>query len=162
MSPWKEKKTISPERLEERVKELRASGKKIVTLNGSFDLLHAGHLKMIHEASQQGDVLIVALNSDTSIKAYKSPLRPIIPLEHRLEMMAALEFVDFVTFFDETDPIALLEKIKPDVHCNGSEYGENCIEADVVKKHGGKIHIVRLAPGLSTTKLIEKIKTCVS
>ncbi|MCB1116364.1 MAG: adenylyltransferase/cytidyltransferase family protein [Chlamydiia bacterium] len=162
MSPWKEKKCISPDKLEETVKELRASGKTVVTLNGSFDLLHAGHLKMIHEASLQGDVLIVALNSDASIKAYKSPLRPIIPLEHRLEMMAALEFVDFVTFFDETDPIALLEKIKPDVHCNGSEYGENCIEAETIQKHGGKIHIISLVPGLSTTKIIEKIKTCVS
>lgn len=162
MSPWKEKKFISPEKLEETVKELRASGKTVVTLNGSFDLLHAGHLKMIHEASLQGDVLIVALNSDASIQAYKSPLRPIIPLEHRLEMMAALEFVDFVTFFDETDPIALLETIKPDVHCNGSEYGENCIEAETIKKHGGKIHIISLVPGLSTTKIIEKIKTCVS
>ncbi|MCB1082296.1 MAG: adenylyltransferase/cytidyltransferase family protein [Chlamydiia bacterium] len=153
---------MSPDKLEETVKELRASGKTVVTLNGSFDLLHAGHLKMIHEASLQGDVLIVALNSDASIKAYKSPLRPIIPLEHRLEMMAALEFVDFVTFFDETDPIALLEKIKPDVHCNGSEYGENCIEAETIQKHGGKIHIISLVPGLSTTKIIEKIKTCVS
>lgn len=161
MSPWKEKKYIPPEKLEEKVKELRAAGKTIATLNGSFDLLHAGHLKMIHEASEQGDVLILALNSDASIKKYKSPLRPIVPLEHRLEMIAALEFVDFVTFFDETDPIALLEKIKPDVHNNGSEYGENCIEAEVVKKHGGKIHIVKLVPGLSTTKLIEKIKSCV-
>lgn len=161
MSPWKEKKYIAPDKLEEKVKELRSAGKTIATLNGSFDLLHAGHLKMIHEASEQGDVLILALNSDVSIKKYKSPLRPIVPLEQRLEMIAALEFVDYVTYFDETDPIALLEKIKPDVHNNGSEYGENCIEAEVVKKHGGKIHIVKLVPGLSTTKLIEKIKSCV-
>lgn len=161
MSPWKEKKYILPETLEEKVKELRAAGKTIATLNGSFDLLHAGHLKMIHEASEQGDVLILALNSDASIKKYKSSLRPIVPLEHRLEMIAALEFVDYVTSFDETDPIALLEKIKPDVHNNGSEYGENCIEAEAVKKHGGKIHIVKLVPGLSTTNLIEKIKSCV-
>jgi rfaE bifunctional protein nucleotidyltransferase chain/domain len=161
MSPWKEKKYISPEKIEEKIKELRTFGKKIATLNGSFDLLHAGHLKMIYEASKQGDVLIVALNSDASIKKYKSPLRPIVSLEHRLEMIAALEFVDYVTYFDETDPIALLEKIKPDVHNNGSEYGENCIEAEVVKKYGGKIHIIQLIPGLSTTKLIEKIKSCV-
>lgn len=161
MSPWKEKKYISPEHIEEKIKELRAAGKTIATLNGSFDLLHAGHLKTIHEASMQGDVLILALNSDASIQKYKSPLRPIVPLEHRLEMIAALEFVDYVTYFDETDPIALLEKIKPDVHNNGSEYGEKCIEAEVVKKHGGTIHIVKLVPGLSTTKLIEKIKSCV-
>ncbi|MCB1072373.1 MAG: adenylyltransferase/cytidyltransferase family protein [Chlamydiales bacterium] len=161
MTPWTKTKYILPEKLEEKVAEIRKSGKTIATLNGSFDLLHAGHLKMIHEASQQADVLILALNSDASIKKYKSPLRPIVTLKHRLEMVAALEFVDYVTYFDETDPIALLEKIKPDVHNNGSEYGENCIEAEVVKKHGGKIHIVKLIPGLSTSKLIEKIKTCV-
>jgi len=161
VSPWTEAKYISPAKLEEKVAEIRKSGKTITTLNGSFDLLHAGHLKMVHEASQQADVLILALNSDASIKKYKNPLRPIVALEHRLEMIAALEFVDYVTYFDETDPIALLEKIKPDVHNNGSEYGENCIEAEVVKKHGGKVHIVKLIPGLSTSKLIEKIKTCV-
>ena len=77
-------------------------------------------------------------------------------------MMAALAFVDFVTCFDETDPRALLEIIRPHVHSNGSEYGENCIEAEVVKKHGGKIHIVQLVPGLSTSNLIKKIvETCV-
>lgn len=161
MTSWKEAKYISPEKLEEKVAEIRKSGKTIATLNGSFDLLHAGHLKMIHEASEQGDVLILALNSDASIKKYKSPLRPIVSLQHRLEMVAALEFVDYVTDFDETDPIALLEKIKPDIHNNGSEYGEECVEAEVVKKHGGKIHIVKLVPGLSTSNLIEKIKSCV-
>ena len=111
MSPWMEAKYIPPEKLEEKVAEIRKLGKTIATLNGSFDLLHAGHLKMIHEASQQGDILILALNSDASIKKYKSPLRPIVSLEHRLEMIAALEFVDYVTYFDETNPIALLEKI---------------------------------------------------
>lgn len=161
MTPWTKTKYIAPEKLEEKVAAIRKLGKTIATLNGSFDLLHAGHLSMVHEAAQQADVLILALNSDASIKKYKSSLRPIISLEHRLEMVAALEFVDYVTSFDETDPIALLEKIKPDVHNNGSEYGENCIEAEVVKKHGGKVHIVKLIPGLSTSKLIEKIKTCV-
>ena len=161
MSPWKEAKYISPDKLEEKVEQIRRAGKTIATLNGSFDLLHSGHLKMIHEASEQGVVLILALNSDQSIKKYKSPLRPIVPLEQRLEMIAALEFVDYVTFFDETDPICLLEKIKPDVHNNGSEYGEDCIEAETVKKYGGRIHIVKLVPGLSTSKLIEKIKSCV-
>lgn len=161
MSPWKEAKYISPEDLEERVLQLKKEGKTIATLNGSFDLLHVGHLKMIHEASKQADSLIVALNSDASIKKYKSPLRPINLLEHRLEMMAALEFVDYVTFFEETTPIALLEKIRPNVHVNGGEYGEACIEADVVKKYGGKIYIIQLVPNFSTSKLIEKIQSCV-
>jgi len=161
MSPWKEQKYIAPEALMEKVLQLRQEGKTIATLNGSFDLLHAGHLKMIYEASEQADVLLMALNSDSSIQKYKSPLRPIVPLENRLEMVAALQFVDYVTYFDETDPIAFLEIVKPDVHVNGAEYGDECIEAKVVKNHGGRIHIVQLVPGLSTSNLIKKIKSCV-
>jgi D-glycero-beta-D-manno-heptose 1-phosphate adenylyltransferase len=155
-------KWIDPLQLEARVEDLKKSGKTIATLNGSFDLLHAGHLHMIYEASLQADLLIMALNSDSSIKKYKSPLRPIVPLEYRLRMIAALEFVDYVTTFEETDPCILLSKIKPHVHVNGAEYGANCIEADVVKSHGGRIHIVELVPGLSTSSLIKKIvDTCV-
>lgn len=153
---WK-KKFIDPVKLPEKISELRSSGQKIATLNGSFDLLHAGHLHMIHEASQVADILIVALNTDRSIQEYKSPLRPIISLESRLQMMAALEFVDFVTCFDEVDPRNILEIIKPNIHVNGAEYGSNCIEADTVLKHGGKIHIVSLIPGLSTSQIIHKI-----
>ncbi len=155
-------KVIEPHLLEEKVAELRSGGKKIATLNGSFDLMHAGHLEMIYQASLCADVLILALNSDASIKQYKSPLRPIIPLEFRIKMMAAIEMVDFVTWFEETDPRQILGLIKPDVHVNGAEYGENCIEADVVRAHGGKIHIVSLVPGLSTSQIIKKIvETCV-
>ena len=154
-------KWVDPSRIEEHVQSFKNEGKTIATLNGSFDLLHAGHLHMIYEASQQADILIVALNSDSSIKKYKSPLRPIIPLESRLRLMAALEFVDYVTMFEETDPRALLAKIKPHVHVNGAEYGAHCIEADVVLQHGGKIHIVELIPGLSTSAIIKKIvETC--
>lgn len=159
--PWSvysKRKIIAPASLQERVASLRHSGKTIVTLNGSFDLMHAGHLHMIFEASKMGDILIVALNTDRSIQEYKSPLRPIIPLEYRLQMMAALEFVDFVTWFDETDPRAILEIIRPDIHVNGAEYGQNCIEADVVKSHGGTVHIVTLVPGLSTSQILQKIK----
>lgn len=153
---WK-KKLILPKDLANTAEEIRKSGKKIATLNGSFDLLHAGHLQIIYEASQMGDVLILALNSDASIKQYKSPDRPIIALDYRLQMVSALEFVSYVTWFEETDPLVLLDKIRPDVHVNGSEYGENCIEADVVKSHGGRIHIVKLVPGLSTSQVISKI-----
>ena len=154
-------KWIDPSKIEETVDNLKKNGKTVATLNGSFDLLHAGHLHMIYEASQQADVLILALNSDSSIKKYKSPLRPIVPLEYRLRMIAALGFVDYVTTFEETDPRALLNKIKPHVHVNGAEYGANCIEAEVVKSHGGRLHIVELIPGLSTSVLIKKIvDTC--
>ena len=151
-------KIIEPKDLEAKVQELRSEGKTIATLNGSFDLLHAGHLEILTQGSAQADVFIVALNSDASIKGYKGPDRPIIPLFFRMQLMSALECVDYVTSFDEADPRNLLSKIKPDVHINGSEYGENCIEADVVKAHGGRIHIVPLVPGLSTSALIQKIK----
>lgn len=154
-------KLIAPEDLEKTVAVLRKEGKTIATINGSFDLLHPGHLHMLYEASLQADVLIVALNSDASIKKYKSAKRPILTLELRLQMMSALGFVTYVTFFEETDPIALLKKIRPDVHVNGSEYGENCIEAEAVKAGGGRLHIVKLIDGLSTTQLIQKILTCV-
>jgi rfaE bifunctional protein nucleotidyltransferase chain/domain len=151
------KKLIRPENLEEKVAEIRKSGKTIATLNGSFDLLHAGHLFMIHQAKLQADVLIVALNSDASIRAYKSPKRPIIPLLYRLEMMAALEFVDFVTSFEETTPCNILYKIRPEVHVNGIEYGENCVEAVAVRSVGARLHLVPRIPSLSTSAIIEKI-----
>ncbi len=121
--------------------------------------MHAGHLHMIYEASKQADVLIVALNTDDSIRKYKGETRPIVPLTYRLQMMAALSFVDYVTYFSEEDPIRILSLIKPDVHVNGSEYGENCIEAETVKKYGGRMHIVALKKGLSTSEIINKIKT---
>src|SRR5262245_48150077 len=118
------RRVIDPSKLEETVAQLKIQGKTIATLNGSFDLLHAGHLQIIYEASQQADILIVALNTNESIQQYKSKDRPIIPLEYRLQLMAALQFVDFVTWFSETTPCALLEKIRPHVHVNGAEYGE--------------------------------------
>lgn len=151
------RKLILPEKMAEKVSDIRSEGKTIVTLNGSFDLLHAGHLQILFEASQQGDQLIVALNSDRSIQQYKSPMRPIIPLEYRLQMMAALEFVDYVTWFEETDPRRLLSIIKPDIHVNGSEYGHNCIEAETVRSFGGSVYIVPLIPGLSTSQVLKKI-----
>lgn len=162
MEAWSEvyrKKLIDPASLIKTVKDLRDQGLTIATLNGSFDLMHAGHLQIIYEASLQADILIVALNSDASIQAYKNPDRPIISLEYRLQLMAALEFVDYVTWFDETDPLRILNDIKPDVHVNGAEYGHDCIEADTVRRNGGEIHIVKLVPGLSTSLILKKIAT---
>lgn len=152
-------KIVDPSQIGTVVSFLKAKDLTIATLNGSFDLLHAGHLHMIHEAKKQADILFMALNSDSSIKAYKSPKRPIVPLEYRLQMISGLEDVDYVTWFEEINPLQVLSRIKPHVHVNGSEYGENCIEADVVKEGGGKIHIVNLVEGLSTTNIVNKIKS---
>ncbi len=156
---WSEackKKWIDPNDLDAKIQELRR-GKTIVTLNGSFDLMHAGHLYIIYEAKKQGDILIVGLNTDSSIQRYKSPDRPLIPLKYRLELMSALEFVDYVTWFDETDPRELLKKIRPNVHVNGVEYGNSCIEADTVKSLGARLHLVDRIPGLATSDIIKKI-----
>lgn len=161
-APWNiacKKKWIRPENIESTVAELKRQGLSIATLNGSFDLLHAGHLYIIFEAAKQADVLILALNSDSSIQKYKSADRPIVPLQYRLELLSALSFVSYVTWFDETDPRALLAKICPTVHVNGAEYGESCIEAEVVKANGGKIHLVDRIPGLATSEIIQKIHT---
>ncbi|MDR2539659.1 MAG: adenylyltransferase/cytidyltransferase family protein [Chlamydiales bacterium] len=152
------KKIIKPENLQETVKYLRREKKTIATLNGSFDLLHAGHLEMIFQASLQANILIVALNTDRSIQRYKDVKRPIIPLKQRVLLIAALEMVDYVTYFNEIDPIRILSEIQPDVHVNGSEYGQNCIEKETVIRQNGKMHIVEKIPGLSTSFIINKIK----
>ncbi len=155
---YSQRKVISPDLLETKVAELRAEKKSIATLNGSFDLLHAGHLFMLYEAAKTADILIIALNTDASIQAYKNKNRPIVPLIYRMQMMTALECVDYVTWFDETDPRQLLEKIKPDVHVNGIEYGEHCIEADVVKRYGGRLYLVPRIEGLATSDIVKKIQ----
>ena len=160
-NPYSQKKLLDPEQLAVLLRGLREEKKTVATVNGSFDLLHAGHLYFLYEAAQRADILIAALNTDSSIQRYKSPNRPIIPLAYRMEMMAAIGFIDYVTYFDEDDPRQLLKQIRPDVHVNGAEYGNDCIEAEVVRQHGGRLHLVEKVPGLSTTQIIEKIlKTC--
>lgn len=161
MIPWSQeckKKILSPHNLKQKVLQFKEQHQKIVTLNGSFDLIHAGHLYIIHQAKQLGDILIVALNTDASIRAYKGEKRPIVPLTERIEMVAAFEFVDFVTWFDEPDPRAILALIEPDIHANGAEYGPECIEAEVVKQHGGQVVLIERIPKLATSEIIAKIK----
>ena len=154
------KKYLDPKNLASWAEAKRSCGKTIATLNGSFDIMHAGHLQIVYEASLQADLLLVCLNTDRSIRSYKGSSRPIISLPFRMQMLAAIGFVDYVTWFDEDTPIALIEMVKPDVHVNGSEYGKDCIESAAVKKSGGKIHIVSALEGMSTSKILEKIKTC--
>jgi rfaE bifunctional protein nucleotidyltransferase chain/domain len=151
-------KIVDRETLGAACEKLRAQGRTIVTCNGSFDLFHYGHLCFLEEAKKQADVLIVGLNSDSSIKQYKSPLRPVICQEQRAALLSALSIVSYVHIFDETVPMPFLEVVKPNVHVNGSEYGEDCIEAPTVKKYGGRIHLMPKVAGLSTTGLIAKIK----
>jgi D-beta-D-heptose 7-phosphate kinase/D-beta-D-heptose 1-phosphate adenosyltransferase len=136
---------------------LRAKGKRIVTINGSFDVLHAGHLYILQEARRQGDVLIVGVNSDKSVREHKGPSRPFIGEQDRCRMLLGLRDVDYVHIFDEPVPMMFLKEVRPHVHVNGSEYGADCIEAPTVRALGGRIHIVDRLPSLSTSELVTKI-----
>jgi len=141
------------------VRELKESGKKIVTTNGCFDLLHIGHIRYLKEAKKLGDILIVGLNSDESVKKLKGNERPVIPAKERMEILAGLESVDYVFVFDELDPRNWLEKIKPHIHVKGGDYSLNeIIEKDVVEKNGGKVIILGNIENKSTTSIIKKIK----
>lgn len=137
---------------------LRHEGKKVVTTNGVFDILHAGHIKALEESKEQGDVLIIGVNSDACVKRLKGENRPLNSENDRVYVLAALECVDYVFIFDEDDPCVFLKALKPDVHTNSEEYGEDCVEAKTVKEGDGRIYLIKKIPGLSTTELIEKIK----
>ena len=139
------------------VAALRSEGKTVVTTNGSFDIVHVGHVRYLKEASRQGDVLIVGLNSDLSIRTYKDPSRPINPQQRRAELLLAIRFVDYVVIYDETEPIRFIEAVKPDVHVNGEEYGRDCVEAEPLKRIGARLHLIARWAGLSTTELMGDI-----
>lgn len=151
-------KIVDRPQLLEQVGRWRLQGKKIVFTNGCFDLLHAGHLHLLHEARSLGDVLIVAVNSDASVGRLK-PGRPLVGERWRLLMLAALAAVDAVSCFDEDTPLRLIELIKPDVLVKGADYrAEQVVGYDLVTAYGGSVHLVPLLPGFSTTALIERIK----
>lgn len=137
---------------------LREKGKRIATINGSFDVLHSGHLHILNQARERGDVLIVGLNSDRSVRAHKGPGRPVVPENQRAEMLLALRIVDYVHIFDEMDPVAFLQEIRPDVHVNGAEYGEGCVEGETVRRGGGKLHLVSRVGELSTSGLVAALQ----
>jgi D-beta-D-heptose 7-phosphate kinase/D-beta-D-heptose 1-phosphate adenosyltransferase len=136
------------------------AGKKVVWTNGCFDLLHAGHVRSFRDAKSLGDILIVGVNSDASVRAIKGESRPIVNEEDRAEIIAALEMVDYVTIFSEATPVAVLAKLQPDVHCKGADYADGMRpvpERDIVLAYGGKIHFLPFHAGKSTTALVERI-----
>lgn len=144
--------------------EFRANGKTVVWSNGTFDLLHPGHVRSLELARQFGDVLIVGVNSDRSVQAYKGPSRPILPVHDRASMLAALECVDYVTIFDEDTPSDILRILQPDIHCKGAEYapphGRPVPERAIVEAYGGRIEYLPLVPGHSTSSLLHTIRKC--
>jgi glycerol-3-phosphate cytidylyltransferase len=132
--------------------------KKVVFTNGCFDLIHPGHVKYLKEAKQLGDVLVVGLNSDNSVKKLKGPSRPIISEIGRAEVLASLEPVDYVVIFSELSPERVIGEIKPDVHVKGGDYRkEELPEAKIVESYGGKVVIVKKFGDFSTSNLLEKI-----
>ena len=136
---------------------LRAAGKKIVFTNGAFDLLHAGHATYLEQARKLGDVLVVGLNTDASVRRYKGAKRPVVDEQNRARMLAALECVDFVTWFDEDEPKALIAELQPDVLVKAEDWAHYVSGRDIVEACGGKVVLAPMVKGLSTTALIEKI-----
>jgi D-glycero-beta-D-manno-heptose 1-phosphate adenylyltransferase len=130
----------------------------VVTTNGCFDVLHVGHLRYLEAASEVGDVLVVLLNSDDSVRQIKGPRRPIVPEEERAEMLAGLACVDYVAIFHKDTPIELLERIRPNVHVKGDEYSAASLpEATVLEGMGTELAFIPMVPGRSTTNIIQRI-----
>jgi D-beta-D-heptose 7-phosphate kinase/D-beta-D-heptose 1-phosphate adenosyltransferase len=141
--------------------EWRRLGKSVVWTNGCFDLLHAGHVRSLRDARALGDILIVGLNSDRSVRSIKGSARPMVSQDDRAEVIAALEVVDHVTIFDELTPVEALARLQPDIHCKGAEYADGSRpvpERETVLAYGGQIRFLPVHPGRSTSDLIQRIR----
>lgn len=144
--------------LKNTVEELKAAGKTVVFTNGCFDILHLGHVRYLQDAKALGDCLIVAVNTDDSVKRLKGDSRPLVPEFERAELVAALQCVDYVTLFDEDTPTEVITYLQPDIHVKGGDYqADDLPESQAVKSYGGKIVIIPLTEGKSTTNLIQRI-----
>jgi rfaE bifunctional protein nucleotidyltransferase chain/domain len=153
------KKIKSLEDLKRECTDLRSSGKKITFTNGCFDILHPGHARYLYEARLLGDYLIVAVNSDRSVRVLKGPGRPVFPERARAELLAALGFVDAVVIFDEETPLRVIQELLPDVLVKGADWPEGeIVGADLVKKAGGKVKRVPTVEGFSTSAIIERVR----
>jgi rfaE bifunctional protein nucleotidyltransferase chain/domain len=145
--------------MKKELDHLREQGKKIVFTNGCFDLLHPGHTRYLWAARQLGDYLVVAVNSDRSVREIKGEGRPVIPQEDRTEVLAALSFVDGVVVFEEDDPLTVIRHLGPDVLVKGGDWTEDrIIGADVVKGAGGEVKSIPFVSGYSTSEIIRKIR----
>ena len=138
--------------------EWRRRGQRVVFTNGCFDLLHPGHVTYLHQARALGDVLIVALNSDRSVRELKGPARPILTAAERCQVMAALAAVDAVTVFDAPTPLPVIEQLIPDVLVKGGDWPiEQIVGREIVEAHGGAVYSLPFVPGVSTTDIIDRI-----
>ncbi len=159
LSPKIENKLLDNEAFAEHIKWWRLQGKQVVFTNGCFDLLHVGHLHILEQAARQGDILIVGLNSDSSIRRLKGPERPLIPELERATLLAAFDCVDAVVLFSEDTPVNLIRRIKPDVLVKGSDYRmDQVVGREEVEAHGGKVVLVDFLPAKSSSLLINRIR----
>ncbi len=140
------------------IAHLKKQDRRVVFTNGCFDILHVGHIRYLREAKAKGDVLVVGLNTDRSVRTIKGEKRPIVPEKERAEVLAGLESVDYIVFFSEPDPLRLISALKPNVLVKGADWPKSgIIGREIVEQAGGRIVRVPLAPGASSTGVIEKI-----
>jgi len=141
-----------------KLKNLRKAGLRVVFTNGCFDILHVGHVRYLTAARSKGDILVVGLNSDQSVRKIKGEKRPVVPENQRAEVLAGLRCVDYVILFDEADPLKLIQSICPDVLVKGADWSEEAIiGASFVKANGGRVERIAVVPETSTTRIIQKI-----
>lgn len=149
---------VARQELQATFEGLRRQGRRIVFTNGCFDLLHPGHVKLLHESASHGDVLLVAINDDDSVKRLKGNDRPIYPADERAEILLAVRGVDYVTVFPEDTPKETIERVRPDVLVKGGEYRQSeIVGAKFVKSYGGRVVRVGMKPGHSTRSMVRRI-----
>lgn len=152
-------KIISLSEAKRKVKEWQQAGYHVVFTNGCFDIIHLGHVDYLEKARMLGDKLVIGLNTDDSVSRFKGPERPLQDQHSRARILAAMQFVDMVVFFNEDTPLNLISELIPNILVKGSDYlADNIVGADVVKKNGGVAKTIDFVPGYSTTRIVEKIK----
>jgi len=152
-------KIIGHEELNQRIRSWKSENKTIVFTNGCFDILHRGHIHYLAKAAELADIFIIGLNTDASVRKLKGPNRPLQDEESRAEILAALQFVDYVIFFDEETPYNLISKVQPNILVKGSEYKpEDIVGYDIVTNNGGKVLTIDMMKGYSTSTIIQKLK----
>jgi D-beta-D-heptose 7-phosphate kinase/D-beta-D-heptose 1-phosphate adenosyltransferase len=151
---------VTLEELTALLRDRRAAGERVVLTNGTFDILHVGHVRYLEAARAMGDILVVGINSDASARGYKGPGRPVVPQDERAEIVAALACVDYATIFDEPTAVHLVDSLHPDIYVKGGDYDgtKPLPEADAVRSYGGEVRIVPFVPGHSASEIIENVK----
>ncbi len=156
-------KVLDRNTLKEKVDSLRKAGKRVVFTNGCFDLIHIGHIRLLQKAREKGDCLVVAVNSDSSVREIKKAGRPVMPEGERAEVVAALGCVDWVTIFAEPDPLVLIRLLTPDVLVKGTDWSEEeIVGAPDVREAGGQVLRIPLVPEISTSVIVERIYSAFS